>query len=175
MRNLIYLNIIFLFYGCQEKHTIPIDIIKIQKHENILVMDIENNSEQDYYILNPELGVYVLGGASMIETELITPHSKNIRMDSLICEIFKNDCILKEGIFSIVVKLPKNRITRLKYGYAYNFDDNNVEYIPLFPYNIDHLQQDHTKAKNYQLQKILDESKIIENYRVYIGEIKNRN
>src|SRR5690606_4750307 len=110
----------------------------------------------------------------MIVTELITHYKKNITIDSLIYEIFKNDYILQERTFNIVLKLPKNHITILKYNYSYNFNDNNVEYTPIFPYNIQQLQNDHTKAKIYQLQKTLDAGKIIENYRVYVGELKYR-
>lgn len=172
MRKIIYLTIFFLFYSCQKKNNDPINIVKIKKEGNLLVMDIENNSIQDYYILNPELGLYTMGGASMIETVLITPHLRSTKTDSVICEIFVNDCILHERLFSQVVTLPKKKITRLKYKYLYSFDESKVKYIPIFPYNINQLEKDSMKVKVFQLQKKLDENNILGNYKVYIKEIK---
>lgn len=169
---MIYMVVLFLFHSCHEKNVNPISIIKIQKQKNIVAMDVENNSKQDYYILNPGLGVYTLEGTSMIKTELMTPNLKSIKVDSLICEIFESDCILHEKFFSQVVRLPKNQVTRLKYDFSYDFDENNVEYTPIFPYNIDQLQKDNTREKIYQLQKKLDENNMFNDYKIYIGEIK---
>lgn len=172
MRKIIYMVVLLLFHSCHEKNVAPINIIKIQKQKNIITMDIENNSEHDYYILNPELGVYTLGGASMIKTELVSRHLKSTKMDNLICEIFENDCILYKKNFSQVVRLPKNKVTRLKYNFSYDFEENNVEYVPVFPYNIEQLQKDNIRAKIYQLQKKLDDNKVLKDYNIYIGEIK---
>ena len=136
---IILLILIFLIISCQNDNG-TIYINQIHKQENTLIMDVVNNSGQDYYILNPSIDVYTMGGAYMIKTELITNHFKNKKIDSLICKVFTYDCLLNVGNFSQVVKLPKNSIIKLKYKSFENFDEHNVEYIPTFPYNINHFQ-----------------------------------
>lgn len=107
----------------------------------------------------------------MIKAELISSYSKNMKIDSAICSVFKNDC----NHISQIVKLPKNRITRLKYRYLQNFDEKEAEFIPSFPYNINRFQtkKDSAKLKIEQLKKILDKENPLNNYNFYSDEIIN--
>lgn len=171
MKKILLLIVIFLLFSCK-KNKECIYVNEIKKKDDILIMSIENNSGQDYFILNPNLDVYTNRGADMIKTTLFDNYLKSKVMDSLICKVFISDCELNDEYFSQVIKLPKKKVTTLKYKYFQNFDESKVEYYPIFPYNIDLRQKNSTKEKIHQLKKILDANISINDYKIYIDEIK---
>lgn len=172
---LIYLFLFITLISCSKIEQNLIIVNRITKHYNTLIMEIYNNSNEDYYILDPQLLIYIKDETYMVETKLISPFIESEEIDEKICEIYPLTCeIYEKEIFGKLVKLPKKSKINLIYQYFENYDENEVKYEPLFPYNLSSLQEEQNN-KMKKLIQLLDSINILENYSFYSHEVKIEN
>lgn len=169
---LIYLFLFITLTNCCETEQNSILVNKITKNYNSLIMEIHNNSNEDYYILDPQLLIYIKDETYMVETKLISPFIESEEIDEKICEVYPLTCkIYEKEIFGKIVKLPKKSKINLIYQYFEYYDENEAKYEPLFPYNLPPLQEEQTN-KTKKLIQLLDSINIIENYSFYSNEVQ---
>lgn len=174
MKNLL-ITLFITILSCSKNHNSTITLQKITKKNDFVELEIQNNTDKNYYIISPQLGIYTMGGASMLKTEIVSQIYKSEEMDSIICKVFHEQCktAIKYDIFSssYAVILPQKTSTKIVYQYDENFDDRDVKY-DFWGYNMDKYLTEDQKDKLFKMKRLMDQNKLISGYELYIDEIK---
>lgn len=172
MKKLLFL-IVILVLCCSKNNESAIMLSKIVKKNNIVELNVLNNTSKNYYIISPQLEIY-----KNMRPNINTEHSyeQPSKIDSLICKVYSEMCesFLKDKIIynHYIIKLPKKSSTKIVYQYNENFDDRDVKYSFLLGYNLDKYSTEKQKNKLLNLKRLMDQNELVPGYELYIEEIK---
>lgn len=175
MKNLLIILFITIL-NCSKNYKSTITLQKITKKKDFVEIEIQNNTGNNCYIISPQLGIYTMGGASMLKTEIISQIYKSEEIDSIICKVYREQCkiAIEYDIFSssYVVILPKKSSTKIVYQYDENYDEKDVKYDFNLGYNLNQYSSERGKSKLSNLKLLMDNKKLVSGYELYIEEIK---
>ena len=169
--------------SCSERKEIEVYNMKIDENKKEVLVEIRNNTENNYYLLSPVVDAMADHGLNHITSEMIK-HLQYIggemiegeihhkKLDSIVCSVCIWDDICKEEYYAMrdIVLLPKKSVKKIKYKY------DNEEYMEIetvhigFPYN--GYYNEIGKKMQFMLKKKLDSSNIIKGYEFYNKDIE---
>lgn len=168
-----YLLFIIIF-GCSKTENTSVIISNITKKNDKVEIDIQNYTNKNYFIISPQLGIYTMKGANMLNTKIVSHYYKSKKIDTIICKVYYEQC--KEAteydmLFNnYIVILPKKTTTKICYQYDENFDEKKVKYDLILGYNLNQFSTKKNIKKILELKKLFDNKKT--DYELLIDEIK---
>lgn len=157
--------------SCSERKEIEVYNMKIDENKKEVLVEIRNNTENNYYLLSP--GVSIMAKTLYhIRGEMIEGQIHHKKIDSIVCSVCIWDDICTEEYYAMrdIVLLPKKSIKKIRYTY------NEEEYRKIetahidFPYN--GYSNEIGKKMHIMLKKKLDSSNIIKGYEFYNKDIE---
>ena len=147
--------------------------MKIDENKKEVLVEIRNNTENNYYLLSPVVSAMTDHGLHHITSEMIKGQMHHKKLDSIVCSVYIWDDICTEEYYAMrdIVLLPKKSVKKIKYKY------DNEEYIEIetvhigFPYNLFSNSKENKKMY-FMLKKKLDSSNIIKGYEFYNKDIE---
>lgn len=169
--------VILSVFSCAEKEKIEIYNKRIDKNKKEVIVEIKNNTETNYYLIQPFLSIGYKEGLYDMWSSFEEGYIKNNRLDSIVCSVYNDECCPNNLCFSDkenreIVLLPKKSVKEIKYKYSndYNYP---IDYCHLnFPYN--GCSSERSKKMYLALKKKLDSADIIKGYEFYNAEIENK-
>ena len=159
--------------SCSKRKEIEVYNMKIDENKKEVLVEIRNNTENNYYLLSPVVSAMTDHGLHHITSEMIKGQMHHKKLDSIVCSVYIWDDICKEEYYAMreIVLLPKKSVKKIKYKY------DNEEYIEIetvhigFPYNLFSNSKENKKMY-FMLKKKLDSSNIIKGYEFYNKDIE---
>lgn len=174
MKNLLIILFITIL-SCSKNYEPTITLEKVTKKNDFVELEIQNNTDNNCYIISPQLEIYTMGRASMLKTKIVSRTYKFEEMDSIICKVFHEQCktAIEYDIFSsnYVVILPKKSSTKIVYQYDENYDEKDVKYSFNLGYNLNQYSLEREKSKLSNLKLLMDNKKLVTGSELYIEEI----
>lgn len=165
------LIIYFYFIGCSVKKDVEIKDVIIDTETQQVIVEIKNNTENNYYLISPQLVIYIKNGVlNTIKTEVIEETVNDEKIDSIICAVYEMNTTCEEGENHDILLLPRESIKKIKYKY-HNYNNHSIYHYSFF-FLYDGYRNEETKEKYLLLKKKLDSVDIIKGYEFYNKEVK---
>lgn len=173
MKSKFYKIVIFLLMlSCKEHQEVEVYNMKIDEWEKEVLVEIRNNTENNYYLLSPDVNI-MAKDLYHINGKIIEGQIYHKKLDSIVQSVCIWDDIYEEEYYAIgIVLLPKRSIKKIKYKYN-NEEYKKIETVHIgFPYN--GYSNEVGKKMYFMLKKKLDSSNIIKGYEFYNKDIEDR-
>lgn len=158
--------------SCSERKEIEVYNMKIDENKKEVLVEIRNNTENNYYLLSPVVDAMADHGLNHITSEMIEGQIHHKKIDSIVCSVCIWDDICTEEYYAMrdIVLLPKKSIKTIKYKYNNEKEYKIDEFYIGFPYN--GYFHEIGKKMHFMLKKKLDSSNIIKGYEFYNKDIE---
>ena len=153
--------------SCSKRKEIEVYNMKIDEEKKEVLVEIRNNTENNYYLLSPVVGAMADHGLNDITSEMIEGQMHHKKLDSIVCSVCIWDDICKEEYYAMrdIVLLPKKSVKTIKYKYNNEKEYKIDNFFIFFPYN--GYSNEIGKKMQFMLKKKLDSSNIIKGYEFY--------
>ena len=161
--------------SCSERKEIEVYNMKIDENKKEVLVEIRNNTENNYYLLSPVVSAMTDHGLHHITSKMIKGQMHHKKLDSIVCSVYIWDDICTEEYYAMrdIVLLPKKSVKTIKYKYNNKEEYKIDKFYTDFPYN-SFSNSKEKKKMHFMLKKKLDSSNIIKGYEFYNKDIETR-